>query len=298
MFQAASERQSGRRLILWLPLTMLFLLFAAPPARATHLVLDGRSGPYVEAYINGVPLRLRVDFDHSNSIALNGAAAARLGLGRGDGKWVEIIGPVKLQGRFAKLPVTIAGRPVRAKVNWRDMSAAADADGTISPHLLPFDRIVLQRRPPKPGERELGLPAKVHDNHGVHVPIHVGGREIAARLSFGSPRTTAPAAAAAVIGQHHGGRLGPRAERRRDQVRHFAPSAPPSPRPPSPDRRPRSLASDGTQRGFSRQAQARAHAGATLRRRHTRQRTGPFPGPTLPHHARPRRSRSLFHSNL
>ncbi len=86
---------------------LLLLLIAAAPARAVDLRLDARSGPYVEALINGVPLRLRVDLDHSRTIALNPGAAARAGLADGQGRWLEIIGPVRLRGRF--------GRPAIAK---------------------------------------------------------------------------------------------------------------------------------------------------------------------------------------
>lgn len=186
----------------------LFLMaFLAAPARASDLVLDARTGPYVEARINGVPLRLRVDFDQGRSLTLNPEAAARAGLGDGQGRWIQIIGPVRLRGRFAEIPVTLAGQTTRAKVNWQEVAVAADADGIVTPYLLPFDRVTLERRPAGAGERDIVFESRIHDNHGIHVPVRIGKHRIAARLSFHHPRTTAPAAAAAVIIGAHGGAL-------------------------------------------------------------------------------------------
>lgn len=191
----------------WLLLAASPFLIAAAPARAADLVIDAGTGPYVEANINGVPLRLRVDFDHGRSLTLNPEAAARAGLGDGRGRWIQIIGPVRLPGRFAEIPVTLAGQPTQAKVNWQEVAVAADADGVVTPHLLPFDRVTLERRNAGAGERDIVLETRIHDNHGIHVPLRIGKRRIAARLSFHHPRTTAPAAAAAVIIGAHGGAL-------------------------------------------------------------------------------------------
>jgi hypothetical protein len=170
-------------------------------------VLDAGTGPYVEALINGVPLRLRVDFDHGQSLTLNPEAAARTGLGNGEGRWTNIIGPVRLRGRFAEIPVTLAGQVTQAKVNWQEVDVAADADGIVTPYLLPFDRVTLVRRPAGAGERDIVLESRSHWNHGIHVPVRLGKRRIAARLSFHHPRTTAAAAAAAVIIEAQGGTL-------------------------------------------------------------------------------------------
>jgi hypothetical protein len=196
----------------WLAAAAL-LLAAAAPASASDLVLDAATGPYVEALINGVPLRLRVDFDHGQSLTLNPEAAARAGLGNGHGRSIHTIGPVRLPGRFAEMPVTLAGQTTRAKVNWQEMAVAADADGVVTPHLLPFERVTLERRPAAAGERDIVLESRIHWNHGIHVPVRIGKRRIAARLSFHHPRTTAAAAAAAVIIQVHGGAL--------EEVRHL-----------------------------------------------------------------------------
>lgn len=189
---------------------LLPLLFVAAhsPAPAPELVLHAASGSYVEAVIGGVPLRLEVQLDHAPAISLNPDAAERAGLGSGDGKWTEAIGPVKLRGRFSEERLLLAGLPAKAKVRWHQR-VSQDADGLISVHLLPFERVTVMRGGPVPGERETELAIKVHDNHGVYVPLDFGKRRIAARLSFSRPRTTAPAAAAAVIARAHGGAIQP-----------------------------------------------------------------------------------------
>jgi hypothetical protein len=182
------------------------LLLGAAPAAAADLVLSAADGPYVEAELNGVRLRLKVEFDLLPDITLNPAAAARAGL-TPKGRWIQQIGPVKLRGRTARVPLTLAGVPIESGVRWQQRDAVTGADGLVSIHVLPFDSVTLERRGGG-GEREIVLEARVHDGHGVYVPVPVGGRRIAARLSFSRPRTTAPAAAVAVIARHHGGTLG------------------------------------------------------------------------------------------
>jgi hypothetical protein len=160
--------------------------------------------------LNGVPLRLKVELDHSYSVTLNPAAAARAGMGRGKGRAIEIIGPVRLEGRFADAPLFIAGRKIRAKVTWQDRPAVSGADGTITPHLLPFDKVVLQRRAQPGAERDIVYSSRLHENHGIHVPVRIGRHSVAVRMSLVRATTIAPTAAAAVIASTHGAVLGER----------------------------------------------------------------------------------------
>ncbi|HZG10090.1 MAG TPA: hypothetical protein VEZ70_14025 [Allosphingosinicella sp.] len=179
----------------------------AKPAAPRELVLTASQGPYVDAVINGVPLRLKLEFALLPDITLNPDAAERAGLGRGDSAWTLQIGPVKLPGRRATLPVTLAGLPTQTMVRWLERPVTDGADGLISPAALPFDSVTLERGPGSPSDREIALEARVHDTHGLFVPVDIGGRRVAARLSFLFPRTTAPAAAVAVIAKRHGGAL-------------------------------------------------------------------------------------------
>lgn len=188
-------------------LSAIFLLMAASPASGANLVLNATGGHIVAAEVNGVPLRLKVDLDHSSGVTLNPSAAERAGLGRGEGRWVQVIGPVKLRGRFSETRLMVAGQTFSAKVRWFDREVAAGADGTITPHLLPFENVTLQLRPTSGAERESTLATKFHDNHGIHVPVRIGRYRIAARFAPDRPRTTAPAAAAAVLGLSHNGFL-------------------------------------------------------------------------------------------
>lgn len=183
------------------------LHFAPTPSRAQDLVLDARSGPFVDAWINGVRLRLKVELDHAGAVTLNPAAAARTGLGRGQGKWVDIIGPVRLSGRFARAPLVVQGREVSAKIHWQERNVTSEADGTVTPHLLPFDTVTLIRRQESGSERELVFGARMDENHGIHFPLRIGKRRVAVRFSFFRPRSFALAAAAAVIAENHGGVL-------------------------------------------------------------------------------------------
>jgi hypothetical protein len=179
----------------------------ANPAAPRELILSASQGPYVDAVVNGVPLRLKLEFALLPDITLNPDAAERAGLGRGDSGWTLQIGPVKLPGRKASLPVALAGLPTQTIVRWLERPVTDGADGLISPAALPFDSVILERGPGSASDRDMVLEARVHDTHGLYVPLDIGGRRVAARLSFLSPGTTAPAAAVAVIAKHHGGAL-------------------------------------------------------------------------------------------
>lgn len=190
------------------PTAALTLLLTVAPATAADLVLDGADGPHVTAVINGVPLRLKVAFDHTDGITLNPDAALRAGLGQGDGRWIEQIGPVELEGRSAQARLVLAGVATRTSIRWRGSPVLSGADGAVSAHTLPFDSVTVRRAAAAPGERELLFATRLHDNHGIHYRLKVGDRRVAVRFSLDRPRTTAPAAAAAVIAEQQGGQLG------------------------------------------------------------------------------------------
>lgn len=182
------------------------IAFAAP-AGAADLVLGPDSGHLVEATVNGATLRLKVLLDESEGITLNPGAAARVGLGRGEGRWVQEIGPIKLVGRFTRSPVLLAGHMLKTPVRWYERDVVDGADGSVSAHLLPFDSVTLQQRRPSGSERPVSLATDFHHNHGIHHPLRLGKRKIAVRFSPARRRTVATAAAAAVIARHHGGAL-------------------------------------------------------------------------------------------
>lgn len=185
----------------------LLMLVAAAPAAAQDLVLQPADGATVEAVINGVPLRLKVEFDLLPGITLNPDAAARAGLARAGG-WNERIGPIQLEGSRTEAYLLLAGAVARTDIRWRDLPAAIGADGAVSVHSLPFDSVTVNRAEARPGEREVSYPTRLHGNHGIHHRLKVGRRRIAVRFSLSRPRTTAPAAAAALVAAQQGGRVG------------------------------------------------------------------------------------------
>ncbi len=91
-----------------------FALLWAAPASAADLILDVASGYLVDAQINGVPVRLRVDPETSGYIILNAHAAQRIGLRRSMLGATTVIGPVRLRGSPRLRALRSAGLPAAA----------------------------------------------------------------------------------------------------------------------------------------------------------------------------------------
>lgn len=176
----------------------------AAPAPTGELVLPAEA-PFIELKVNGVQLKLKVQFDHQNGIMLNAVAAARAGLGRGERKYIVEIGPVTIEGRRSLVTFTMRGATTKIPVAWMPRDVASDADGVISPHWLPVAAVRLQRKHPAEGEREFAVATRFELYHGIHVPITASGQRIAVSFTAARPRTYAMAAAAALIGAEHGG---------------------------------------------------------------------------------------------
>jgi hypothetical protein len=120
------------------------------------------------------------------------------------------IGPVRLKGRGATRPVMFGGAVERLAMHWYERPIDAEADGVISPALLPYDRVRLRFAPPAAAARQTVFRVQLSEHDGLHVPIRVGGAySIAGRLSLTAPQTVATGAAAALIAETHGGTLSP-----------------------------------------------------------------------------------------
>lgn len=199
---ACAPAISRRERLAW---TLLATILAAaapvPSVYVGHLDLDANR-PYVTAAINGELFRLRVDLDAQGSVVLNREAARRTNFQRG-GSVTMNIGPVKFTGRFAPATLAMEGRQVPVQVKWFARRAASDADGIISPALLPFESVTLAYDDPVAPSRHLSFITSLEDEAGLHVRVPIGSQVVKVRFS---PReqTVATAAAAAVIADLHG----------------------------------------------------------------------------------------------
>ncbi len=176
-----------------------------PSPYVGHLDLDANR-PYVTAAINGELFRLRVDLDAQGSVVLNREAARRTDFQRG-GSVTMNIGPVKFTGRFAPATLALEGRQVPVQVKWFVRRAASDADGIISPALLPFESVTVAYDVPKAPSRRLSFSTSLEDEAGLHIRMPVGSQIVKVRFS---PRgeTVATAAAGAVIAGSQDGAWG------------------------------------------------------------------------------------------
>jgi hypothetical protein len=183
----------------------LLALFLTAPATAKDLILDPASGYLVDATINGVPVRLRVDPETSGFIILNGEAAKRINLRRSMIGARAVIGPVRVDGSTKVARVAIGGVTGRRRLVFTDKVAAPGADGLIGPADMPFDRVTFQLRAPAAGERSVGLPMKWERSFGLFYPVAYGDQEVRFRFSTVRQDSVATAAAGAVIAALHGG---------------------------------------------------------------------------------------------
>ena len=116
-----------------------------PPVRPQgELALDA-ADPVIDAVIEGVPMRLRVDLDAHDSIELNPAAAKRLGI-KYEASVDVYVGRVRLPGRAAIAKVRIGAVERLLQVAEHGRICCAGADGTIGPQLLPYRRIIWRDR--------------------------------------------------------------------------------------------------------------------------------------------------------
>jgi hypothetical protein len=186
-------------------LATLLAIFAALPAKAKDLNLDAASGHMIDAQINGVPVRLRVDPETSGYIILNGEAARRINLRRSLLGAETVIGPIRIKGSSKVARVALGGVTGRRRVVWTDKVAAPGADGLIGPADMPFDRVTFQLRSPAAEERAVSLPMKWDRSFGLFYPVTFGAQAVRFRISTVRSDSVATAAAGAVIAALHGG---------------------------------------------------------------------------------------------
>jgi hypothetical protein len=168
-----------------------------------RIVLDA-ADPVIDVELGGQPFRLRVDLDQWDSVELNPEAAARLPLAWATGRHISV-GRITLWGRNAETRLVIAGtkRPVLVAEHGR--VAAAGADGTIGPDLLPYGMVVWQNAASPPDTGTVVLPLLLSDETGISAPAPALGPDLSLRFSLGMATSSGTAAAGAILARRYGG---------------------------------------------------------------------------------------------
>jgi len=173
-----------------------------PPAPSGELVLDA-ANPVVEAKIQGVPLRLRVDLDQQDSIELNPAAAARLPVVWESGLAMDV-GRVRLDSRIAAAQLQIAGRTVPSRVSAHGRDCCTGLDGAIGPDLLPYASVHWRRADAPAPTDTMPLLLEANPSTGLSAASDIDGVRL--RFAFAQPATVGTAAAGAILARLWGGR--------------------------------------------------------------------------------------------
>lgn len=186
------------------------------------LTLDA-AAPFVDANLAGGPVRLRVDPGARAYILLNKTTAKRLELGsakrvvgallglRAFQPMIVQVGRVQVAGYWSAERLKMLGARADVRVAWFGQGGVADADGVISPALLPYDIVRFVRYERGEDYHDAMLPVRFVDWHGLQGSITVGGKAVDVELSLATPHTIATAAAGAAIATAFDGKFaGPR----------------------------------------------------------------------------------------
>lgn len=176
----------------------------APPPPTGEIRLD-MDDPVIEARVSGVVFRLRVGLEQKDLIELNPDAAERSGLVFEPGFDADV-GKVTLPGIAATGELDMAGRKTPVLVSSHGRACCTDADGAISPILLPYAIVRFVRcGAPETGEtRSFAMTGD--DEHGLQIPIPIGADHIYAAFSLDRAESVASASAGAILARAHAGR--------------------------------------------------------------------------------------------
>src|SRR4051812_14649887 len=176
-----------------------FVLAAAddPPQ---ELVVSGDG--IVDATVNGVPGRLRIDPAVPSLPMLGSAWAERAQLRPGPFAFGYMVGPEQVHGRSAVTQIAVGENAAarRHRVGWTERPYSTAADGVVGPGGLPQQIVRFVLGPPRPGERTVALP--MADEGGLfggwghsYALIDLGGAPLRIRFDPHHPRTLATAGA-------------------------------------------------------------------------------------------------------
>lgn len=185
------------------PCLIAVAAMASAAAPAATLRLPPSSGHVITVEVNGHPLRLRVDPGGFAEVILNPAAAKRAQL-RSSVPLIGMVGPVKLRGRSARGQMAVGGSRSRPRFIWFDRNATEGVDGIISPWLLPYDQVDLELSAARNGQT-IALPIRFESQLGIFSDQRFDGVSVPIRATLLEERTTATAAAGALIAAHRSG---------------------------------------------------------------------------------------------
>lgn len=190
-----------------------------PPPPLPPLVLDA-AAPVVTLFIDGQPLRLRVDPGVAWHPQINASAAARLGLAAPGrlvggkpadlGETATQVGKLRVLETTSRELMTYQDRTVIATLAWPKTDPVAGADGLISPMHLPHDVIRIVRRASTPDDVTTVLPMRWsvgYPGQGLIGTLPAGRDAIDIVIYPAGPITIATAAAASLLAQSHDGKL-------------------------------------------------------------------------------------------
>ncbi|HEX8444154.1 MAG TPA: hypothetical protein VF631_10965 [Allosphingosinicella sp.] len=115
------------------------------------------------------------------------------------------LGSVQMRGKLALARAVIAGQSEQKVFSWFARDVISDADGIISPAVLPFDTVRFKFREPSNVERLVPFALDYSPLTGLIYRHPIAGHHVSVKFSVLEPATTATAAAAAVISAHLGG---------------------------------------------------------------------------------------------
>lgn len=199
---------------------LLLLAATAPPAERI-VAGDG----IVDATVNGLPLRLRIEPGAPGLPLVSQAFAARAGLKCGGLLCFGVAYGVGRENAYGKTVVARFGwganKAEKRRVGWLSRDYAMPADGAIGPAGLPEPVVRFALRPPRTGERTVALPLErgglFSDWGASRAVLTVGAEKILVRFDPDHRRSLATAAAGVALARAQGGVL--TAERGTQEVR-------------------------------------------------------------------------------
>ena len=186
-------------------LCLVLLAVASTPLRAADLTVSANSYFLIDAWINGHPVRLRVDPGGSGYVVLNPATVERIGLERSMLRSSTRIGPIRLDGWSKVARVRIGETEGRRRLVWIDRPVVEDADGLISPADMPYDLVTFELGAERQGARDYVLPLEFPRGEGLYYPFPAGDQQVHVKFSLIKAHSMATGAAGALLSGLFGG---------------------------------------------------------------------------------------------